>query len=252
MADFDLADAEKQAQFAEAMGAGGAAQQIRQKIAEQKARGASAETDRRAAQLKGYEQAREADMAKGRARGEEIFKEGALGRVNEGRSADIQDVIARRKANLAGFTPEEQAAYREKNLSAVNQAAQGQLRAMRGSQAASGVRGATASAQRKALAKDFGAQAAQNERDLYLSNINQRREALGQFEKSATGAEANELEKQKYNIAQKNAELQGKLATEFGYAQLGSADRTAVAQEAAARYSADAQRDAAKAAGKKK
>lgn len=199
-----------------------------------------------------YAVAREGDMAKGRARGQELFGEGKLGRIDASRSADISDVIARRKAMLEGYTPEEKNAMRDENIRSMQRQTEGQQRALRGAQAASGVRGATASAQNVQLAKGQQEQSRQMERDLFLKNADARRAALGAFEQSATGAEATETAKQQYNIGQKNAELQAQLATEFGYANLGSADRAAAAQQAAAMYTADAQRDAAKEKGKKK
>jgi hypothetical protein len=199
-----------------------------------------------------YSVAREGDMAKGRARGQELFGEGKLGRINAERSADISDVIARRKSMLEGYTPEEKNAMRDENIRSMQRQTEGQARSLRGAQAASGVRGATASAQNVQLAKGQQDQSRQMERDLFLKNADARRAALGAFEQSATGAEATETSKQQYNIGQKNAELQAQLATEFGYANLGSADRAAAAQQTAAMYTADAQRDAAKEKGKKK
>lgn len=201
---------------------------------------------------KRYESSRESDMAKGRARGQELFGEGKLGRVNEARSADIQDVISRRKAMLEGYTPDEKAAMRDENIRSMQRQTEGQMRALRGAQAASGVRGATASAQNVQLAKGQQEQSRQMERDLFLKNADAKRAALGAFEQSATGAEANELQRQQYNIGQKNAETQAQLATEFGYANLGAADRAAAAQQASAMYAADAQRAAAAEKGKKK
>jgi hypothetical protein len=199
-----------------------------------------------------FEAARDKDLQKGRARGEELFKEGTLGRVDANRSADVTDVVSRRRANMAGYTPEEQQALRENNMRNLQQQQAGQTRALRSQQAASGVRGATSAAQQLALAKATQGQATDMERDLYTKGIDMKRAALGDFEKSVTGAEANEVQKQQFNIEAKNKELMSRLATEMGYAQLGSADRSAAAQQASAMYSADAQRAAAAQQGKKK
>jgi hypothetical protein len=66
--------------------------------------------------------ARKQDMADGRARGEELFREGSLGRVQEGRSQEISNIIARRHAESNGFSTEEQNAFRTNNHVANNQA----------------------------------------------------------------------------------------------------------------------------------
>lgn len=201
---------------------------------------------------KQYEAGREADLAKGRGRGQELFGEGKLGRVNEQRSGDIADVVARRKEFLQGYTPEEMQAMRDQNMKSLQRNQAGQARQLQAQQAASGVRGATSAAQQMALQKSGMEQARGMEQDLFQKNADLKRQALGQFETSVTGAEANELARQQYNQGQKNKELQAQLATEFGYAQLGSADRAAAAQQASAMYQADAQRKAAAEQGKKK
>lgn len=212
----------------------------------------TAQLDAQAAQQQSAAKAaREADLAAGRARGQEMFSEGSLGRVRSERSQDINDVMARRRANLEGFTAEEQNAMRDTNLKAIQQAAQGQMRSLRRDQARSGVRGATASAQMAAAQKANQGVIADQERELFLKQMDARRQALGQFEQSATGAEAQDLARQQFNIAQQNKEKQAQLATEFGYAQLGQADRASQAQLAAGTKAAEAQRDAAKKAGQK-
>jgi hypothetical protein len=108
-------------------------------------------------QLAAARKARNEDMAEGRARGEEIFKEGNLGRVRADRSADTADIIARRKENLKGFSQEEQNAMKEGALKTLDQNAQTSARQLALQQARSGVRGATAAAQSASLQKGLAA-----------------------------------------------------------------------------------------------
>jgi hypothetical protein len=175
---------------------------------------------------------RAADMAAGQARGETLFGGNALGRLNEGRSADVSDILARRQANLAGFTPEEQGAMRDQNMKSILQSQQAGSRDLARQQARSGVRGGLASAQQGAMQMAGQGQLADQERQLFLENIAQKRGALDQFEQSQTGAEATERGLQQYNQAQAAKELLGKLSTEMGYGSLGSADRAAAMQSA--------------------
>lgn len=137
---------------------------------------------------------RNSDLSEGRARGQELFGDGKLGRVNE------------------GYSDQELNAMRDNNMATIGSAGKQNLRALRIQQAASGVRGGQATAQQAKMQNDNQNQIVQSERDLFLNNINQRRDD------------------QKYNIDQANREKQAQLVTELGYGSLGSADRGAVTQ----------------------
>lgn len=177
-----------------------------------------------------YAAARNKDLAAGRDRGEQIFGQEALGRVNEQRSADVADIMNRRKEQLGGFTAEEQGAMRDNNMKAILQSQQAGSRDLARNQARSGVRGGLATAQQGAFAQQGQGQLADQERQLFLANAAERRGALDKFEQSTAGAESADLARQQYNQAQKSKELLGKLSTEFGYGSLGSAERTAAMQ----------------------
>lgn len=174
---------------------------------------------------------READLAAGRARGEELFGNEALGRVGAQRSADIAEILAQRKAQLGGFTPEEQQAMREQNLGAVMQGQQAGARDLARQQARSGVRGALGAAQQAAFQQATQQQLANQERDLFLANIAEKRGALDKLEGSTRATEQDELGRQQFNLGQQGKELAGKLTTEFGYGGLGAQDRAAVLQQ---------------------
>lgn len=198
-----------------------------------------------AAKLAQAQAAREADLTKGRARGQELFADKSLGRVDQDRSAEVADIVARRKANLAGFTPEEMNAMQSNQVQSINQANQGQNRALMAAQARSGVRGAAAIAQQQQALKAQSAQRADLERNLFLENMNQKRSALGEAERSIGGARADELARQQFNLAQMGKEKAAQLSTELGYGQLGAGERSAVMQSMAAQEGGDTQRDIA-------
>lgn len=191
--------------------------------------------------------AREADMAKGRARGQELFGEGALGRVQQDRAGEVSDIIAQRKAQAQGFTPDEQQSMRDNNMRSIQQNQAAALRAQQMNMARSGVRGAVASNQLGSMQRGLQGQLADQERNLFLENINQRRQGLGALEQSTQGARADELARQQYNQAQMGREKAGQLSTEMGMAGLGAGERSAVMQQLSAEQGADAQRKIAEA-----
>jgi hypothetical protein len=170
-------------------------------------------------------QERTADLAEGRARGEEIFGNDALGRVGTDASPEMQDIIARRKAMLSGYTPEELEAQKSIYTTPAQQALQGQVRAMRGAQASAGVRGSAASAQESQIRGQFAKEQAQLGQAQFLADADARRQALTGYQAAVQGSEADRLQREQYNIDQKNKELMGILTTELGYGQLGTADR---------------------------
>lgn len=174
---------------------------------------------------------RAADLAEGRKRGEELFGEGALGRVGTERSADIADVIARRKDALSGLTPEQQNALQSQVLGGIQQGTQTQLRQLRGIQGASGVRGGAAAAQQANILQSGLRQRAQAERDIFTDNIARQAQALNALEGSLRQAETDELAREQFNIGQGQREKFGQLQTEFGFAGLGAAERGGIAQQ---------------------
>lgn len=192
---------------------------------------------------------REDDLAKGRQRGEQVFAPGSLGRVDEGRSAEVAAILARRQAESNGFTPEEMNSYRTTNVNASNQAFQGAQRALATAQGRSGVHGATAAAQQARLLLDRQNQVGQDENSLFQANIAARRAGLDALETSTTGARADELARQKYNQGQSSAEKQGQLTTELGYGSLGAGDRASAGTIVTGKDQAEAAKQAAEHSG---
>lgn len=165
--------------------------------------------------------AREADMAEGRARGQELFGEGSnFTRDRETISGDVQDIIGRRKSALEGMSGAEQAALRSQALDRIAAQQQGASRQLRGIQAQAGLQGATAASQQAGLLGQAQKSKGEIERDLFLQDLANRDQALGAFEQTI-GGETQRSQQEKL----------GQLSTELSYAQLGSGERAAVAQQ---------------------
>ncbi len=187
--------------------------------------------------------AREKDMAAGAAKGQEYFGEGSLGRVDAARAQEISDVLARRQANLQGYTPEEQNAMRSQALGGVQRAQQLAQRQLMGQLGAANLRGGARGGALGNLAAQGLQQQAQVEQGLFANQINQRRAALDQYQNALQGARADELARQQYNQLQGNKERQGRLTTEMGFASMGAGERGAIGQQVAGEYAADREKD---------
>lgn len=157
-----------------------------------------------AAQIKRSREERAKDLAEGRSRGQELF-----GTTNEQDATAIAD---RLRAQSQGFTPEELGAMREQNIGTIQQAGKQNLRALRIQQAAQGVRGPQAVAQQNKMLNDQQNQLVGSERELFLKNIDSRRQGLKDYQDMV------------------NREKSARLTTELGYGSLGAADRGAVMQ----------------------
>lgn len=205
-----------------------------------------ADFDRRLSKVRGE---READLARGRARGEELFGEGKLGRVREGRSADIADVIERRRARLSGFSPEEQEAFKSAAVQPLQRNAQNVERDIRRTAGASGLRGGIVAAQQMQAKRDAAREMSNAERDLFLKNIAEKKEGLSAFEGSVGSAEADELKRQEANLQRKSQEAFGRTSTEMGFAGLGANDRAAIMQGMVGEQQAKAMRASANSGG---
>ena len=153
------------------------------------------------------------------------FAEGKLGRLETGPSADVQDIIARRKAGLEGLSAEENQAIRERGSQAIDRSTQSSLRQLRGLQGATGVRGGSALANQARILQAGQGAKANVERDLAIQNIGVKREALGAAEGSILGAEAQTRENTLFNIRQRNKEAAGRQAAGLSFAQLAATER---------------------------
>lgn len=184
---------------------------------------------------------RERDMNRGKERGEELFGEGSLGRIDASRSADMSEIIANRQDVMRnGLGAEAFQASREARLGGLQRSEQMAARQMRSGQAGSGVTGPLAQAQQMALLgqQQTGRQGA--ERQMLLDNVQLKNQALGAAEQSITGAEATETGKTQYNQDRLGREKLGVLTTMMGEAALGASERGAAIQGEAAKAYASA------------
>lgn len=173
---------------------------------------------------------RKRDLKAGEALGKKFFGENSLGSVGSERSSAVQDILARRQSQLEGYTPEEQQAMRENNMKSVVQAQQAGSRDLARQQSRSGVRGALASAQQGAFGQQSQAQLADQERQLFLQQIAEKRGALDKFEGSQRTSEADEFGRKQFDIGQREKEKAGQLTTSLGVAGLGAGERAAAMQ----------------------
>jgi len=219
---------------------GGGASQAEQMASQRARRAAEAAAKQNKAQLT-KEQMQAADIERGRQFALREVAPGSLGRVEEGISTDIQDVIKRRREGLSGLSSEELQGERDVAAQNIARAGETQRRRQQATQAATGVRGATAGAQLGDVAGQAIQQRKEFERDLFLRQADVKRQALQQFEASVTGSEATTLAKQQFNLQQAANEKFAVLSTGLGFAQLGVTERSAAAAAESQRQASAAQ-----------
>ncbi len=196
--------------------------------------------------------ARNQDLTQGRKRGEEVFKDGALGRVDAARSGEVAGLLQRRMDESQGMSPEEMTAARNAGLETINRGAQTSTRNLRGELARSGIRGPALGKALAGVEKERGSQGVTAERDLFLKNMDLRRSGLDSYERTLSGARTDELGRETYNQGQTGKELAGRLSTELGYGALGAGERGAIMQRLVGEESAQAAKKAAENSGGKK
>lgn len=167
-----------------------------------------------------------ADIKKGQELLGKDFAEGNLGRLEEAPSADITSIVEARRQGLKGLSSEENQALRERASQGIDRGTQTALRQLRGIQGASGVRGATASAQAGRQLSAGQAAKAQTERDLLIRNVEERQKGLEAFESTVTGTEEAKQQRELFNIQQRKSEIAGRQTAGLGFAQLGVTERT--------------------------
>lgn len=188
----------------------------------------------RATRLKDYEV--------GAARGQDLFKEGSLGRL--GTNEDMASILQRRREGAGGFTPQQQDLMRAQQLASINSATQGNMRALKGAQGASGIQGGLANSQ---LAGALGQGAALRnsaEVQMQLANIQQQQQGLQNYQDLAQQMAT-------YDIGQKNKETYGQYSTGISEQALGSADRGAALARAVSKDNAGQQVAVQSSGGKK-
>lgn len=162
---------------------------------------------------------RQKDWEAGLGRGQEMFKEGSLGRL--GGNEDLQRVLAARRAQAGGLSADEQQVMRAKLMGQMASANQGALRQLRGIQGAAGIQGGVAGAQAADVLRGGQQAMIGAERDIQMQNLLAKRQGIGELEATAMGLG-------KYDIGQANKELIAKYQTGLAEQALGAAERGAL------------------------
>lgn len=188
---------------------------------------------------------REQDLAEGEKVAQREFSEGSLGRVGAERSADVQDIIARRRAqaDLSGevlrgerVDPAEEAAQKALDIQS-----QTSLRQLRGQLGAQGIRGG-ANIQRQAeVLQGRNLAEAQLQAQLAQQRTSAQQAALSGLESSVVGAEASELARSQENQKRALQERLGRITLPQQFAQAGSLERAAASSEIRSAAQAQAQ-----------
>lgn len=156
-----------------------------------------------------------------------LYKPGVLGSLD---TQPLQDVANQARMGLGGFTaPENQAMMDQANRQSM-QGYNTATRNLKAQQAASGVRGASATAQHEKAGRDFMKSQIEAKQNLAVQNVQQKQTAL----QSYAAANQNLAGIQQFNLGQREKEFQGRLSAQLGYAGLGQA-----AQSSAQNYFAN-------------
>ncbi len=195
----------------------------------------------------------------GRELGDRYYAPGSLGRLGEERSADeldaisrlqraadsagvrsadISDLLARRKAGLAGYDAPEMQGMRESMGREITRGGATAASELRRAQGASRTRGAAASAQAANLQRSLQQSRADLEQDLFVKNADERQRRLAEYENSLRGVEGEEFSRgqsarqdlvnqynyqggldqyrKEYNLGQQANEIAGRAGAETG------------------------------------
>jgi len=189
------------------------------------------------------------------------------------RSSDVEDIIARRRAALEGFSAPELNVLESRRLEDIGRAEETALRRLKGVQSEQNLRGGLAGAQQSSLLQEGARQRAALGQELFLGNIAERQRALGEFEQTVGGAESGEFQRRQealgalegstgsalgrereaelFNIGQQQKEKFAELASGFGVASLGAGERGLASQGAIAAAESAALNNQANSVGKK-
>lgn len=185
-----------------------------------------------------YMQSFNKDLSAGGAMAKGWLPEGSYGRLS---TQPYENAIQTQQGRLQGFNSMEYQGLRDsqnrQDMSA-NATARSNLTA---SQGASGVRGATASYQAAKMARKFNQDKMASNQDLMVKNVGQKEKALSDY----NAYTKNLTDVQNVNNQQKEKELNARLGLQFGYAQMGAANRAGASSYFANQRSLDIQQQEA-------
>lgn len=162
-----------------------------------------------------------ADVEYGTSYGKEIVGDKSLGRITEGATENALVQEGRLNA-LKGFDAPELSALRGQAVSQIDSASEGALRRLQGGLAASGVRGATASAAQGEVLNQNIEQKRQLEQGLLIENRSAQQAALDKLQENVVD-----------DLNRQSSEKFAQLSTGLGFAQIGSAERAGLAAKEA-------------------
>lgn len=141
------------------------------------------------------------------------FYDGALGRMDDPRQAEMNALLAKLAARQDGMTPDELRAASEQGTAAIDaQLAQNQ-RKLASIAGANGLRGGAAGGLQMSALNEATGQRAQLARQLVLDNLAQKSQNLEQYGKVLTGQQGTELGIQDRNLGLKGQEAFGRAST---------------------------------------
>lgn len=182
---------------------------------------------RNAAVAEKFKEQRLADMREGSKRGEKLFGEGSLGRIDETQNNELLEMMKRR---MGGYTSAEYGAMRDQNNRELERKYAGSKKELMKAQGAAGTSGAAGSAQFAKMLKDKDRGAQESYQDLLIKNIEGKKAGAADYANALKGSQAS----RQFNLGQQEKELLNRFQTEMGYASLGSAERAAASQFSAA------------------
>lgn len=173
-----------------------------------------------------------------------IEQPGNLGRVSEARPEEIADLVRRRREGLQGLSSDQYSVARQQMMSQQGAAEQMAQRQLAKQQAISGIQGGMAAKQSSRLAQQLAQQRANQEQQLYLTDVGEKQKALQAYEQTVGGAVQGEQARQVFNLEQQQREQLGRQARDLTIAQLSQqqalGERQAIAAENYARQMAAA------------
>lgn len=174
------------------------------------------------------------DMGAGMDWANTVLPDGTLGRLNDPRQAEINELLAKLKERTGGMNSQEMLAAREQGLAGMDQQLSQNLMRTNRLAGNAGVRGGAAAGLGAQAIRQNSADRAGLERQMILDNIAQKNSAFAAYGSALTGQQGTELGIQQYNAGAGDRETVGRLdlATQYGgmidSARAGiAADRTA-------------------------
>ena len=110
-----------------------------------------------------------------------IGKEGSMGRLNDERKAEIDELLAKQKAGMDGMTPQEMQAAREQGVSGINGQLSTNMSMLGDIAAGNGVRGGSAVGLQMGAMQQAQQQSGSLARQLILDNIAQKNIAMDRY-----------------------------------------------------------------------